>query len=190
MKAWEEKNLDIWKGMFIMTNDTIKTLLTRRSVRAYKPQQIKAEELDTILEAGSYAPSGMNKQCCTIVSLQSPELIEEAANVNPDRGGLPQYYGAKTVVLVFADKELSPTTYALDAAAIITNMINAAHSIGVDSCWINIPAGSYDCEKGRALLNKLNLDEKLEGVASIVLGYADGDYPEVKPRKENYIMKF
>jgi len=169
-------------------NETLQILKTRRSVRAYRADQIKEEELDAILEAGSFAPSGKSMQPCTIVSLQDPELIDMAAVVDDSRGGLAQYYGAPTVVLVFADPGVR--THKLDGAAATMNMLNAAHSLGVDSCWINIPAGAYESEKGKALLCKLGLDNTLAGVASLVLGYGSGAYPNPKPRREGCIKKF
>lgn len=169
-------------------NNLLEAIKTRRSVRSYQSKQITDDELNSILEAGTRAPSAMNRQPCTIVVLQDKELINEAGTVNPARGGVAQYHGAPTVIMVFADKNIS--TYIQDASAITTTMLNAAHSIGVDSCWIHIPPKTYETAAGQKLLKKLGLSESLEGVASVVLGYTDAAYPEAKPRKDDFIKRF
>ena len=65
-----------------MKNETINTLIKRRSVRSYKDEQITKEELDTVLEAGLYAPTGMNKQTVYFAVVQNPELLSKLSKMN------------------------------------------------------------------------------------------------------------
>ena len=159
-----------------MENKMLELLKTRRSVRSYKPEQIAAQELDAVLEAGTYAPTGMG--------MQSPvmELNQQA------RGGSGDpYYGAPTIVLVLADPERG--TCVEDGACVLCNMMNAAHSLGLASCWIHGEREMFQLPEGKALLRQWGLPETLRGVGSIALGYAAGPLPQPKPRKEGYIHK-
>ena len=86
--------------------ETLKDLKERRSIRAYKPEQIKEEELQKILEAGTYAPTGMGKQSPKIVVVQDKETREYLSELNakyfPGGGGSDPFYGAPTVLVVLA----------------------------------------------------------------------------------------
>ena len=91
-----------------MMNETIKTLLERRSIRGYKKDLVPAEILDQILEAGEYAPSGMGMQGTMMVVTQNAELVAKLSQMNADvmGSGADPFYGAPTVVIVFADSEM------------------------------------------------------------------------------------
>ena len=89
-------------------NETLTTLKTRRSIRRYRPEQVRPETLDTILEAGTYAPSGMGKQSAVMVVVQEPDTIALLSRLNAEiqgRPGTDPFYGAPTVVVVLADGE-------------------------------------------------------------------------------------
>lgn len=179
-----------------MENEVLKCLKTRRSIRSFKPTQIKVEELDAILEAGTYAPTAMNLQSPLIVAVQNKEDVDllnrlslEVMGRNPRPGTMP-YYGAPTIVIIFATKRArNPLLGTLDASSVTTNMLNAAHSLGLGSIWINRSKEIFESEEGKKLLNKWGIEEEVEGVASIALGYIEGEYPETKPRREGYILK-
>ena len=173
-----------------MTNQALEVLLTRRSIRKFKPEQIKDEELKTVLEAGTYAPTAMGLQSPFIVAVQNKEdvaiLNKLSANIM-GRDALP-YYGAPTIILVFYTTIARTDTLGiLDAAAVTTNMLNAAHAIGLASCWINRAKEIFESKQGEVLLKKWGIEEKLVGVASIALGYADQEQPTPKPRREGYV---
>ena len=173
-----------------MTNETLEVLKTRRSIRKFKPQQITDEELSAVLEAGTFAPTGAGTQGVKIVAVQTPENVAAADALNAKvigKADAHPYYGAPTVILVFeTDKCL---THELDGAAVCTNMLNAAHSIGLGSCWINRCKQMFELPEGKELLKQWNLPENLTGVASIALGYADCEAPAAKPRKEDYCVR-
>ena len=75
-----------------------------------------------------------------------------------------------------------------DGSLAAGNMLNAAYAAGLGSCWIHRSKDIFSSEKGKVLLKQLSLPENLMGVASIALGYANGELPKTAPRKENYIL--
>ena len=168
-----------------MKKEAIEVLMNRRSVRKFKPQQITDEELKTVLEAGTYAPTAKGEQRPWIVAVQDKETRDALAELNTKIAGRPAdcYYGAPTLIFVLApDDEFGP----LDAAAVETNMLNAAYACGLGSCWIHRANKMFKTPEGKAYLRKWGLDESLDGWCSIALGYADMDPPPPKERKENY----
>ncbi len=173
-----------------MTNETLECLKTRRSIRKYKTDQVDEEALNAILEAATYAPTGGGLQSPVIVVVQEPELIQKISKMNADVAGadMDPFYGAPTVAIVLADKTAAPT-WLEDAALVAGNLLNAAHSVGVDSCYIFRAKEVFESEEGLALLKDWGLNENYVGVANCILGYRDCDYPEAAPRKVDYIIR-
>lgn len=169
-------------------NETIKNLTERRSVRSYNDKPIPDDVLNEILKAGEYAPSGMNRQSGTMVVVRDKALVEELSKLNAAVMGTDSdpFYGAKTVVIVFADSTMP--TYLYDGSLIMGNLMNAAHALGVDSCWIHRAKEVFSSERGKELMKKWGLDEKYVGIGNCILGYSDAPYPEAKPRRENYVI--
>ena len=132
-------------------NETMKNLLERRSVRGYKKDLVPTEVLDEILEAGKYAPSGMGQQKTLMVVTQNPELVAKLSKMNADVMGTKNdpFYGAPTVVIVFADSEQG--TCVENGSLVMGNLMNAAHAVGVDSCWIHRAKEVFASEEGKAL---------------------------------------
>jgi len=169
-------------------NEVLQALKTRRSVRKYKSDQITDEELLQVLEAGTWAPTGKGRQDPWIVAVQEPALRERLSRMNAEVWGkdIDPFYGAPTYVLVFAS---DPSVWAngiLDGTLVLGNMMNAAHAIGLGSCWINREREMFAKPEGKALMREFGLPEGLVGVGAIALGYPDGPEREPKPRKENY----
>lgn len=170
-------------------NETIKTLLNRRSIRKYKSEQIKDEELNLVLEAGKYAPSGGNQQSELFVVVQNKKVIEKITKMNAaviGKEGADPYYGAPTIILVFADK--TKATPLEDASLALGNMYNAAYSIGLGSCWIHRTKQMFESEEGKALLKEWGIEGDYVGVGSCILGYSDCEHPEAAPRKDNFVV--
>ena len=170
-------------------NETIKTLKERRSIRKYKENQISDEELNQILEAGEYAPTGRGAQSPIMVVVQDKELIKELSKINAEIMGITSdpFYGAPTVVIVLADK--TRHTYKEDGSLVMGNLMNAAHSLGVDSCWINRAKEVFESERGKELLNDWGIEGDYEGIGHCILGYRDCEYPKAAPRKTNYVIR-
>lgn len=171
-----------------MTNETLNTLLNRRSIRKYKPEQIKDEELNVVLEAGKYAPSAMNQQSQLFIVIQNKEMRDKISKMNAAVMGTNSdpYYGAPTIILVLADK--SKAAPIEDAALALGNMYNAAFSIGLGSCWIHRTKQMFECEEGKALLKEWDVEGDYVGVGSCILGYPDCPQPKAAPRKDNNVV--
>ena len=172
-------------------NGTVKDLIERRSCRAYEERQISEEQLDTILEAGTYAATGMGGQSPLIVVVRDPETLKKVERLNGAVLGKPDggtFYGAPTVVIVFGDPSL-PYGVA-DGNLVIGNILNAAHAVGVDSCYIWRAKESFSSEEGKALKAQWGIPEGYEGIGNVILGYGlpEGKRP-AKPRKDDYIRK-
>ena len=169
--------------------ETLQDLKTRRSVKKYRPEQIREEELGQVLEAGMNAPTGMNRQSPVMVVVQDRETICRLSRMNAEVMGasIDPFYGAPTVIVVLADSTVP--TYKEDGSLVMGNLLNAAHALGLGSCWIHRAKEVFCSEEGKELLKKWGLDEKYEGIGHCILGYRDGAYPEAKSRKENYIIR-
>lgn len=169
-------------------NDTIKTLVTRRSVRSYNSKQVPKEILDEILEAGKFAPSGMGKQPCVMVVVRDCETVSDLSMLNAKVMGVDTdpFYGANTVVIVFADSTSS--TYVEDGSLVMGNLMNAAASLGVESCWIHRAREVFNMPEGREMMKKWGLDDKYVGIGNCILGYSDKPAPEPRERKEGFVV--
>ena len=171
-----------------MDNAVITALVQRRSVRAYKPEQITDDELKTVLEAGTWAPTGMGRQDPWIVAVQNPELLKKLSKMNAAFLGMDTdpYYGAPTYVLVFGSDPAVWANSVPDGSLVLGNMMNAAHAIGLGSCWINREREMFATPEGKALMQELGLPEGLIGIGALALGYPAAPPRDPKPRKENY----
>lgn len=176
-----------------MNNITLEVLKNRRAIRKFKSEQIKDEELQAVLEAGTFAPTGRGTQSPLIIAVQNKEdiatlnrLSAEIMGINPRPGTLP-YYRAPTIILVLSTSlAASEFLGVLDAASVTTNMLNAAYAIGLGSCWIHRAKEIFELDEGKALLHKWGINEPVKGVASIAIGYSDMPSPTPKPRREGY----
>ena len=170
-------------------NETLKTLKERRSCRKYLPKQVETDALDAILEAGTYAPTGMNRQAPVIVAVQDKATRDKIAKMNAAVMGVDSdpFYGAPTVLVVLADPAVR--TWVEDGSLVMGNLMNAAHAVGLASCWIHRAREVFDSDEGKELLKQWGLPDTLRGVGNCILGYADGPLPDARPRKEGYIVR-
>ncbi len=180
----------VYGGFETMKEQALEVLKNRRAIRKFKPEQIKDEELNLVLEAGTYAPTGMGLQSPLIVAVQDPKDVAKMNELSAKimgREGLP-YYGAPTIIIIFAtDIARNEFLGTLDAAAVCTNMLNAAYAVGLGSVWIHRSYEIFESEEGKKLLKKWGITEHVRGVASIALGYSDMPQPTPKPRREGYV---
>lgn len=169
-------------------NETIKALLNRRSVRAFKPEQIKDEELLLVLEAGKYAPSGAGQQSPLFVAVQNKETLAKLSKMNAKVAGTAgdPFYGAPTVIIVLADK--TKVTPVEDASLAMGNMSNAAYALGLGSCWVHREKEMFESEEGKALLAEWGVKGDYLGVGACILGYPAAALPKPAPRKENRVV--
>ena len=167
--------------------DAMQNLLTRRSVRKYKPDMVPQEKLDKILEAGTCAATGMGRQSPIILAVTDKAMRDRLSKMNAAIMGVDSdpFYGAPVVLVVLADKNVP--TYIYDGSLVMGNLMNAAHAEGIASCWIHRAKEEFNSEEGKKILQDLGITGDYEGIGHCILGYADGDEPAAKPRKENYV---
>lgn len=172
-----------------MKEEVLRCLLTRRSVRAYEPRQITEDELEAVLQAGLYAPCGMGSQKVYFAAVQDKAVRDRLSAMNRTILGSDSdpYYGAPTIVVVLADPERY--TWVEDGSCALTAMMEAAHAVGLASCWIHGEHEMFQLPEGKALLREWGLPQDLRGVGSLALGYAAGPLPQPKERKAGYIHK-
>lgn len=169
-----------------MKNEVLKAIRTRRSIRKYKKEQITAEELEAVLQAGTYAPTSRGMQSPFIVAVQNEELKGRLATMNAEIMGVDfnPYYDAPTYVLVFAPADANNPVQ--DGSCVLENMMIAANAVGLGSCWIHREREMFATEEGRVLMREMGLPEGLMGIGALSLGYPDGEPSPEKPRKEGY----
>lgn len=167
--------------------DAMQNLLTRRSVRKYKPDMVPQEKLEKILEAGTYAATGMGRQSPIILAVTDKAMRDKLSKMNAAIMGVDSdpFYGAPVVLVVLADKNVP--TYLYDGSLVMGNLMNAAHAEGIASCWIHRAKEEFNSPEGKQILQDLGITGDYEGIGHCILGYADGDEPAAKPRKENYV---
>ena len=163
-------------------------LLNRRSVRKYTQQQVPDDLLDQVLEAGLFAPTGMNTQNIYMVAVRDKETRDQMMRMNAavmGREGDP-FYGAPCVIVVLGDASGYPVVE--NGSLVLGNLMNAAHAVGLGSCWIHRAKQTFETEEGKALLKKWGLPEHLVGIGNCILGFAE-ETPDARPRKEGRIVK-
>lgn len=171
-----------------MQNDFLSLIETRRSIRSFKSTPVSDEILDKILKAGTYAPSGMNRQSSTIIAVKSEKYRKIITKLNAEilKTDKDPYYNAPVVILVLGNPERS--TFVEDGSCVLENMMLACHSLGLGSVWVHREREIFNGEEGKKLLKEWNLPLNLTGIGSIAIGYP-AEIPNAKPRKENYIIK-
>ena len=169
-------------------NEVLKVLKERRSIRAFRPEPLKKEDLDAIVEAGLYAPSAKNLQSTKLVVVRDAAVLARLERLNSQILGTPEgtpFYGAPEAIVVLSDSEYP--TWLQVGALVMGNLMNAAAALGIGSCWINRAEEVFAEPQGKALLRRWGLPERLMGVGNCILGYAAGEIPAPKPRKADFV---
>lgn len=168
--------------------DAIENIMTRRSIRKYKSDMVPKEIIEKIVEAGTYAATGMNKQSPIIIAVTNKELRDRLSAMNAKIMGAntDPFYNAPVVLIVLANKDTMPT-YVYDGSLVMGNLMNAAHAYGISSCWIHRAKEEFESEEGREILRSLGIEGNYEGIGHCILGYADCEAVSPSPRKENYV---
>ena len=169
--------------------ETLTVLKTRRSCRAYLPDPVEDEKLNAILEAGTYAATGMGRQSPIILVVKDPEVRAKLQKLTAAAMGMDidPFYGAPELLVVLANKEMP--TYVCDGSLVMGNMMNAAADLGVASCWIHRAKEEFESEEGKAILKRLGIEGDYEGIGNLILGYAAKPANAPAPRKADYIYR-
>jgi nitroreductase len=183
-----------------LTNDTLNTIKSRRSIRSFKDEQIKDDEVEAVLEAGMYAPSAGNQQAWHFTVIQNKELLawlnreakERAKQLDDEHikkmannESLNIFYGAPTVILVSGEEKAM--VIEADCAAATQNMLLAAESVGLGSCWVNLVLFAFNSPKAKEYLKELGVPDGYKPFSSVALGYKKIEAINAPARKSNLI---
>ncbi len=170
-------------------NPVLQAIESRRSVRRFKPDMVPAELLDQVLQAGTYAATGMGRQSPIILAVTDPKVRDQLSRMYAAIMGSDKdpFYGAPVVLVVLADKSRPTCVY--DGSLVMGNLMLAAHSLGLGSCWIHRAKEEFESPEGKALLTSLGIQGEYEGIGHCILGYPEGELPQPAPRKENWIYR-
>ena len=166
----------------------IETIKDRRSIRKYKSEAVPREIIEKIVDAGLYAASGMNRQQTIVVAITDPETRNRLAKDNASimgRDGDP-FYGAPAVLVVLAAADCFTGIY--DGSLVMGNLMLAAHSLGVDSCWIHRAKETFEMPQWKQFLKDLGVEGDYIGLGNCILGYRDMEYPKAPERKEKRVF--
>ena len=181
----------------------LEAIKSRRSIRKYRDKQIPREDLEKIIEAGTYASNAGGGQRSMIIGIRNAELVEKLGRMNMahfDRDWLlgsfvskeqpsviddptikSGFYGAPALCIVFAQKDF---VFGIpDAFCCAETMLMEAYDLGISSCIVSRAEETFDNEIGAAFLKEWGVPENYIARCFVTLGYCDGPYPESKPRK-------
>ena len=169
-------------------NDTLKILESRRSCRNFDNNKMVSEEdIQAIIEAGTYAASGMGRQSSIIIAVTNKELRDQLSAENAKIMGVDTdpFYGAPVILVVLADKDIP--TYKYDGSLVMGNLLNAATSLGLGSIWVHRAKEEFESEFGKKILADLGIEGNYEGIGHCAIGYAAAPAKAPAPRKDNYV---
>ena len=178
-------------------NQTINDIISRRSVKKYLDKPVPMELVEEVAKAGTYAPSGMNMQSAVIIAVTDKTLRDRLScinleivigrNLTTSSGHSDPFYGAPVVLVVLAKKDIA--THVYDGSLVMENMMIAANSLGLGSCWIHRAKETFETEEGKQILRELGITDEYEGIGNCILGYAAPDaLKPQKPRKDDYVI--
>ena len=169
-------------------NEVLEKIKSRRSIRKYRSDMIPQDKLEKIIEAGTYAATGMGKQSPIIIAVTNKELRDKLSAMNAKIMGVDNmdpFYGAPVVLIVLADKSRPTCVY--DGSLVMGILMLEAEEQGIGSCWIHRAKEEFESEEGKEILKSLGIEGDYEGIGHCILGYADGPAPKAAPRKDSYV---
>lgn len=169
-------------------NEILKCIEERRSVKAYTPDMPKKGDIEAVIKAGIEAASGRNMQSPIVIAITDKATRDRlsAANAAVMGGSGDPFYGAPVVLVVLANKTAHTAVY--DGSLTLGNMMLAAHSLGLGSCWVHRAREVFAQDEWREWLTTLGIEGEYEGIGNLILGYPKGDFPAPKERKPNRVF--
>ncbi len=170
-------------------NQTIETLLSRQSVKKYKQDMVPENLIAEICKAGTFAPTGMNRQSPIIIAVTNKQLRDRLSKMNAEILGIngDPFYGAPVVLVVLAKKDSATRVY--DGSLVMANLQIAAHSLGLGACWIHRAKEEFESAEGKKILADLEITGEYEGIGHCIVGYPAVDaYHVQSPRKADYVI--
>lgn len=178
-------------------NQTIQNIISRRSVKKYTSEPVPIDLIEEVVKAGTYAPSGMNRQSAKIIAVTNKDMRDRLSRINLEiitgnklvtsSGNNDPFYGAPVVLVVLARKDVGTNIY--DGTLVIENLMIAANSLGLGSCWIHRAKETFETEEGKQILEELGIEDEYIGIGNCILGYAAPDALKPQaPRKEDFVV--
>ncbi len=172
-------------------NAIIDNMIERRSCRSYDSnKEVPIELVDEVLKAGLYAPTGRNRQESILLTITNKDVINKLATINCQIGGWKEdfnpFYGAPVIIVVLSPKSISTGIY--DGSLAMENMMLAATSLGLGSCWIHRAKETFELPEGKELLKSLGIEGEYEGIGNLALGYALNKHDPEKKIKDNRVF--
>ena len=169
-------------------SEVLDKIKSRRSIRKYRSDMIPQDKLEKIIEAGTYAATGMGKQSPIIIAVTNKELRDKLSAMNAKIMGVENmdpFYGAPMIMVVLANKDIP--TYKYDGSLVMGNLMNAATSLGLGSIWVHRAKEEFESEFGKKILADFGIEGNYEGIGHCAIGYAAASANAPAPRKENYV---
>lgn len=181
-------------------NEVIQNILDRRSIRVYSEEQIRQEDLDLILQSGLSSPSACNEQTWHFTVVQNRQIIDmlsveskkefmDSENehfrqmANNEQYNI--FYKAPTIIVVSGER--TGHTPLVDCSAAVENMLLAAESLGIGSCWIGLVTFLFKSNRAQEFAKILEIPEGYDPYYAITLGYKKYPNPKAQPRRENTV---
>ena len=154
-------------------NDILECIKSRRSCKSFLSAMPSEEEIDTVIDAGLRAASGRNMQAPIIVCIKNKEIRDRLSKTNGDIFGAKNdpFYRAPVILVVLARKLAH--TYVYDGSLTMGNMMLAASSLGLGSCWIHRARETFEMREWRDWLTSIGIEEEVEGIGNLALGFPD-----------------
>ena len=168
-------------------SEVLDKIKSRRSIRKYKSDMVPQDKLEKIIEAGTYAATGMGKQSPIIVAVTNKELRDKLSAMNAKIMGVNSdpFYGAPVVLIVLADK--NRPTYVYDGSLVMGNLMLEAEEQGIGSCWIHRAKEEFELPEYKELIKELGIEGEWTGIGHCAVGYIDGEIPEAAARKDGRV---
>ena len=168
-------------------NNTLNTIKNRRSYKKFSNEMIDRNLIRKVVEAGTFAPTGMNKQSPIILVITNKRVRDKLSRLNASimNKDIDPFYGAPVVLVVLADKSIP--TYIYDGSVVIENMLLAAESLGLGACWIHRAKEEFELEEGKEILKELGIVGDYEGIGHCILGKRI-DEGRQHTIKDNYVF--
>lgn len=174
-----------------MYDELIKLVRERRSCKNFRPDKVADELVAKVVEAGVWAASGRGLQSPVVVRLKDAGLRSRISAENAAILGreIDPFYGAPEILLVLV--EAGVNTAVCDGSLVLGNMMLAAHSLGLGSCWIHRAREESEKPDGvvAEIVKRLSLPGKYVGVGHLALGYAAAPLPPPPPRRAGRFLE-
>ena len=171
-------------------NEILKAIQERRSCKKYKSDMVPQEIIEKVIEAGLFAASAMGKQAPIVIAVSDKEMRDKLCRLNSKYDPMHRedpFYNAPVVLAVLAPKEMGTAVH--DGSLVLGNMMLAAHSLDIGSCWIHRAKETFEDEEGKEILKSLGVEGEYVGIGNCILGYPEVLNKNIIPRRDGRVYR-